>query len=63
MRILFADAVFWAAVASCAVAQVAIVRSVVTSPRRRAIEMAWAVLPALGLSAALVLTWHRLHPG
>lgn len=62
MSISFADAVFWAAVASCAVAQVAIVRSVVVSPRRRVIELAWALLPALGLGAALVMTWRRMHP-
>lgn len=62
MRIPLADAVFWAAVASCAVAQVAIVRSVVTSPRRRAIELAWAILPAFALGALFFLTWRRLHP-
>ena len=62
MRISFVDAVFWAAVASCAVAQAAIVRSVVISPRRRAIELAWAVLPALALGAVLLVTWRRLHP-
>jgi len=62
MSISLADAVFWAAVASCTVAQVAIVRSVVASPKRRAIEVAWAILPAFALGATLVLTWHRLHP-
>ena len=62
MRNSLADAAFWAAVASCAVAQVAIVRSVVLAPKRRAIELAWAVLPALGLGAALVMTWRRMHP-
>ncbi|MBA3891937.1 MAG: hypothetical protein H0X64_15560 [Gemmatimonadaceae bacterium] len=62
MSISFADAVFWAAVASCAVAQVAIVRSVVISPRRRAIEVAWAILPAIALGALLVMTWRRMHP-
>lgn len=62
MRISLADAAFWAAVASCAVAQVAIVRSVVTSPRRRAIELAWAILPAFALGALFFLTWRRLHP-
>lgn len=61
MRISFADAMFWAAVASCAVAQVAIVRSVVISPKRRTIELAWAVLPALALGAVLLVTWRRLH--
>lgn len=62
MKSSLVDAVFWVSVASCAVAQVAIVRSVVTSPRRRPVEIAWAVLPAFALGALLVLTWRRLHP-
>lgn len=62
MRFSLVDAVFWVAVASCVVAQVAIVRSVVTSPRRRPIELAWAILPAFALGALLVFTWRRLHP-
>jgi hypothetical protein len=57
-----AGALFWIAVASCAVAQVAIIRSVVASPRKRAIELAWAILPAFALAAVLLLTWRRLHP-
>lgn len=61
MSIPFADAVFWTAVGSCAIAQVAIVRAVVTSPKRRAIELVWAVLPALALAAALVVTWRRMR--
>ena len=62
MSISLSDAVFWAAVACCAVAQVAIVRSVVASPKRRAVESTWAILPAFALGAVLVLTWLRLHP-
>jgi len=62
MRISWAMGVFWAAVAACAVAQVAIVRSVVASPRRRASEIAWAVLPAVALVALLFVTWRRLRP-
>jgi len=67
-----ADALFWIAVASCVVAQVAIVRSVLrmrgatTSaavPRPRfAIEIAWVIIPALALAALLVGTWRTMHP-
>ena len=62
MSLSWGDAVFWAAVVCCAIAQVAIVRSVVVSQRRGVAEVAWAVIPALALGAALVLTWRRLHP-
>lgn len=62
MRISLGDAVFWTAVASCAVAQVAIVRSVIAAPQRRPAELLYAFLPALALGAALWLTWRALHP-
>lgn len=72
MDIPLADALFWIAVATCAVAQVAIIRSVlhmrgataaagVPSPRF-AIEITWVVMPALVLAAVLVLTWRAMHP-
>ena len=68
------EATFWVAAVACAVAQLAIVRSVFVArapeggdvprpaPARRAPEVAWAVLPALGLAAVLVLTWRAMHP-
>lgn len=69
------DAIFWIAVASCALAQVAIVRSVLRMrgaaadtgsspmlPRSRpAIEIAWVVVPALALALVLALTWRTMH--
>ena len=71
------DAIFWIAVASCALAQVAIVRSVLRMrgsaagtghgsspmlPRARpAIEIAWVVVPALALAIVLALTWRTMH--
>jgi len=71
------DAIFWIAVASCALAQVAIVRSVLRMrgsaagtahgsspmlPRTRpAIEIAWVVVPALALALVLARTWRTMH--
>lgn len=68
-----ADAIFWIAVASCAVAQLAILHSIVVSPARataqgaapakvRAVEIFWAVLPGLALAALFVFTWRAMHP-
>ena len=69
-----ADAIFWIAVATCAIAQVAILRSIFDPapkgapasvmpgrPVRRATELVWAVLPALGLAAVLALTWREMQ--
>ena len=69
-----ADAIFWIAVVACAVAQVAILRSVLgarqpelpadarVAPARRSVELAWAVIPAVALGGVLALTWRTLHP-
>jgi heme/copper-type cytochrome/quinol oxidase subunit 2 len=68
------DALYWAAVACCVVAQVAIVRSVLragvrrhaTEGRvphsRRAVELVWVLIPAIGLAAVLLVTWRTMHP-
>jgi heme/copper-type cytochrome/quinol oxidase subunit 2 len=67
-----ADLMFWIALACCAVAQIAIIRSVlsvtpasVSAARapvsRRATELAWAVLPALVLAALFWATWRAMH--
>ena len=68
-----ADAIFWIAVACCSIAQVAILRSVIsspartsdsgieTSPARRAVEIAWAVLPGIALALVLLSTWRTMH--
>ena len=68
------DILFWIAVICCVIAQVAIARSSLgararsVEPRpgvprpRRSIEIAWTVLPALGLALALVMTWRAIHP-
>ena len=68
MSIRLTDAIFWIAVACCAIAQLAIIRSAIisparaiasatpTSPLRRAAEIAWAVLPGIALAVVLVYT-------
>ena len=68
------DILFWIAVVCCVIAQVAIARSTLGArarsvvprpgvPRpRRAIEIAWTVLPAVGLALALIMTWRAIHP-
>ena len=69
-----ADAIFWVAVASCTVAQVAILRSIFnTAPQgapaaapgapriHRAMEIVWAILPALALAVVLALTWRAMQ--
>lgn len=70
-----ADAIFWIAVACCAIAQVAILFSVVASPvrladpaaqsstARRTAEVAWAVLPGVALAIVLLFTWRAIHGG
>jgi hypothetical protein len=69
----FSDVVFWAAVALCAVAQVGILRPLVTPRRgpapsahvpvaRRGTEVLWAVVPAVGLTLLLLVTWRAIHP-
>jgi heme/copper-type cytochrome/quinol oxidase subunit 2 len=73
MSFRLADAIFWIAVACCSVAQLAIIRSVIISPTRpsdtgiepspirRAVEIAWAVLPGVALAVVLVFTWRAMH--
>jgi heme/copper-type cytochrome/quinol oxidase subunit 2 len=72
MSFLFADVIFWIAVACCSVAQLAIIHSVVVSPARaagsapasgarRAAEIAWAVIPGIALAAVLLFTWRAMQ--
>jgi hypothetical protein len=72
MSIVFADAIFWVAVACCTIAQSAILRSILATPAtphpsapmrtgRRAIEAAWAVLPGVALGVVLCFTWAAIH--
>jgi len=64
---------FWLAVVCCAVAQIAIARSALRVPPRtedpandvprprRAAEVAWTIIPAIGLAFVLLVTWHAIH--
>jgi len=72
MSFSFADGLFWLSVACCALAQFFIIRSVsaarraahqsATLPKQRgAVEMLWAVLPAVGLAVLLVFTWRAIR--
>ncbi|HEY2164992.1 MAG TPA: hypothetical protein VGH04_13425 [Gemmatimonadaceae bacterium] len=73
MVIRFVDGIFWIAVACCAVAQTAIVRSSLVSPAqapsadepasltRRALEVCWALVPGIALAILFVATWHAMH--
>ena len=65
--------IFWLASATCLVAQIAILRSVLRTspsklrtgsrPRHHAVvEIAWVVLPALALASVLAITWRTIHP-
>lgn len=65
---LLRGAIFWVSVACCAVATLAIVRATIvggasgaSTPRRRAIEIAYAVVPAIALGLALAATWPRVR--
>ncbi|MBV9880110.1 MAG: hypothetical protein JO180_06410 [Gemmatirosa sp.] len=73
MTPFLADAIFWIAVVSCAVAQIAILRATAAAragyaasparrPAGRVTEVVWAVLPPLALIGVLLLTWRALHP-
>ena len=61
--------VFWIAAACCAVAQVALIWSAIRAPMSgstesasmrmpsRASEIAWTIVPAIGLAVLLVFSW------
>jgi heme/copper-type cytochrome/quinol oxidase subunit 2 len=66
-----AETIFWIAAVACVIAEIAILRStfaaryankselVPASPRSS--ELAWAVIPALALSAVLFATWQKIE--
>ncbi len=67
MSFSVAHVLFWVAAVACAIAQGAIVRSVLIGSRnasapaaRRPVELAWALAPAFALAAVLVFTWRAL---
>ena len=66
------SAVFWIAVACCAVAQIALIWSAIRAPMSgstesasmrmpsRASEIAWTIVPAIGLAVLLVFSWRAV---
>lgn len=66
-----AEAIFWIAALACAVAEVAILRSSFAAKNgnrselvpaaSRGGELVWAILPAIALSALLLVTWRRVE--
>ena len=68
-----ATAMFWLAATCCVAAQFALVVSSVRSPMsgsadsadlsmpRRSGEIAWTIIPAIGLAVLLVFTWRAMH--
>jgi heme/copper-type cytochrome/quinol oxidase subunit 2 len=67
------DALFWVAVACCAGAQLLVLLAAFASrgsrppaeslpPVRRAVEVVWAIVPALALALLLAATWRAMHP-
>ena len=59
------EALFWVAVVCCVAASAAILRATVAAPGanrgRRAIEVAYAIVPALMLAAVLGATWPHVR--
>jgi hypothetical protein len=72
MRLSFANGLFWASVACCALAQFFILRSVggrrhvpeptARLPRHRGgMELLWAAVPAVALGVLLLFTWRAVR--
>jgi heme/copper-type cytochrome/quinol oxidase subunit 2 len=68
-----ASALFWLAVVSCVVGQVALILSAIRAPMvqpsesasmrmpSRSSEIAWTIVPAIGLVVLLGFTWRATH--
>ena len=66
-----AETIFWIAALACAVAEIAIVRSIIAQRRAHnatlvassspLAELIWAIVPAIALSALLIATWQRIE--
>jgi heme/copper-type cytochrome/quinol oxidase subunit 2 len=72
MRSSFANGLFWTSVACCTIAQFFIIRSVLGSrhapepvanvPKSRdAVEVMWAIVPAVVLAVLLFFTWRAMR--
>ena len=68
-----AGTLFWIAAACCAIGQIALIASAIRAPMegsaesasmrmpRRASEIAWTLVPAIGLAVLLVFTWRATN--
>lgn len=66
-----AETIFWIAALACAVAEIAIVRSIIAQRRAQhsnlvpsgspLTELIWGVVPAIALAFLLFATWHRVQ--
>jgi heme/copper-type cytochrome/quinol oxidase subunit 2 len=66
-----AETIFWIAAVACAVAEIAILRSIIAQRRTQnsgpihsgspAGEIIWGIIPALALAALLAATWRRIE--
>ena len=72
MPVRLTDAIFWFSAICCALAQAAILRSVIVAPAhapngpsssigRRATDIVWAVLPGFALIVVFFFTWRVMH--
>ncbi|HEY0529388.1 MAG TPA: hypothetical protein VGD02_11205 [Gemmatimonadaceae bacterium] len=65
-----AEAIFWVAALACVIGELMILRSSFAVTRKtqsklvpsapRSGELAWAIIPAIGLVAVLFFTWQRM---
>ena len=66
-----AETIFWIAALACAVAEIAILRSIIAQRRAQnsalipssspLAELIWAIVPAIALSVLLIATWQRIE--
>ena len=66
-----AETIFWVAALACAVAEFAILRSLIAQPRAQhsnlvpsgspVTELIWGIVPAIALAFLLFFTWRRIQ--
>ena len=66
-----AETIFWIAALACAVAEIAILRSIIAQRRAQNVgpvhtasplaEIVWGIVPAIALAVLLLATWRRIE--
>ncbi|HKR07715.1 MAG TPA: hypothetical protein VJS39_00880 [Gemmatimonadaceae bacterium] len=66
-----AETIFWIAALACAVAEIAILRSIIAQRRAQnstviasstpLAEIIWAIVPAIALAVLFIATWQRIE--